>query len=205
MYRFPEDLRRAYEASPLSFVYYEISGGQPVPVLVSDGFCANVGMPRERALEWLGAGLFERLHPDDVGIMSQISRDFINHAGEYDAFFRCRVGEKYQYFHGLGKWQAMPDGVSLAVITYANMTATKDVIREKLSAYGLFQEDRFYKDPLTGLPNINFLNEFADERVHALRLEDKRPLLMFCDVKAMNFYNNQYGFERGNALLKLVA
>ena len=33
MYTFPEDLKRASESSPLSFVYYQNIGGRAVPVL----------------------------------------------------------------------------------------------------------------------------------------------------------------------------
>ena len=60
MYTFPEDLKRAYESSPLSFVYYQNIGGRAVPVLASDGFCRNVGMDRAAVLDWLRIGMFER-------------------------------------------------------------------------------------------------------------------------------------------------
>ena len=76
MYCFPEELKKAYESSPLSFVYYQNINGRAVPVLASDGFCQNTGMSRDKVLTWLKAGLFERMHPDDVGFMSQVSGDF---------------------------------------------------------------------------------------------------------------------------------
>ena len=73
MYTFPEDLKRAYESSPLSFAYYQNIDGRAVPVLASDGFCRNAGMDREAALNWLRIGMFERMHPDDVGVVSRIA------------------------------------------------------------------------------------------------------------------------------------
>ena len=61
MYTFPEDLKRAYESSPLSFVYYQNIGGRAVPVLASDGFCRNAGMSREAVLDWLRIGRIRRV------------------------------------------------------------------------------------------------------------------------------------------------
>ena len=107
--------------------------------------------------------------------------------------------------HGLGKWQTMPDGTELAVICYANITDTQDTIREKMEQYGLFRKDRFYTDPLTELPNINYLFEFGDEKISAIRAEGRTPMLVYCDVDSMQSYNNQYGVKEGDALLRLIA
>ena len=167
MYTFPSDLKQAYESSPLSFVYYQNIDGQAVPVLVSDGFCSNTGTSRENVLEWLQMGLFERIHPDDVGLVAQISEDFLYRRGPYDIVFRCRIETadsvaysrsdpvRYIRIHGFGKWQTMPDGTELAVIGYTNLSATQQVNRESKELYTLLRQDRFYTDPLTGVPNIN--------------------------------------------------
>ena len=84
MYKFPEDMKKAYESSPLSFVYYQNIDHKAVPILASDGFVRNTGLNREDALAWLKVGMFERMHPDDVGVVSQISDDFLHHRGSYD-------------------------------------------------------------------------------------------------------------------------
>ena len=205
MYCFPEDLRKAYESSPLSFVYYQKIGGKAVPVLASEGFVKNTGMPRERVLEWLGAGLFERMHPDDVGVVSRISDDFLNRRGPYDVAFRCRIGNRYELIHGFGKWQTMPDGTELAVIGYVNMAQTREIMLSFVQGYAIFQKDRFYTDPLTELPNINYLHEFAGERANVIRGDGKTPAVIYVDVASMQSYNNQYGFGEGDRLLCQVA
>ena len=51
MYQFPECVKKAYENSPLSYVYYQVLDGKAVPVLVSNGFCKNTGIGRENAAE----------------------------------------------------------------------------------------------------------------------------------------------------------
>ena len=204
MYIFPEDMRRHYESSPLSFVYYEVTDEKAVPLLASDGFCKNVGVDREHLFQWLSSGMFERMHPDDVGVVGKISRDFMRHEGPYDVIFRCRLGGDYQYIHGYGQWQRMPDGEELAVIGYLNVTETKDKMITVTQNYDLFRRDLFYTDPLTGLPNLNYFHEFADERVRVLHVQEKKPVLLFADVYSMQSYNNRYGVQEGDELLRLV-
>ena len=155
MYTFPKEMKEALERCEASFVYYQRIGDKAVPVLASDGFCRRTGMPREHVLEWLQRGLFERLYPDDVGIVSQVSDEFLRHEGPYDVVFRCRLSAieqgKYALIHGLGSWQTMPDGTELAVIAYANLSATMQTIQEKTQAYGLFQKDRFDGEAADGV------------------------------------------------------
>ena len=218
-YRFPAEIREAYENSPLSFVYYQNIDGKAVPVLASEGFCRNTGMPREVVLEWLEAGMFERMHPDDVGVVSQISDDFLNQLGPYDTVFRCRLDRslatasaknakkdnEYVYIHGIGKWQTMPDGTELAVIMYANLTVTQDTTIERLDAYMKLRHDSFYTDPLTGIPNINYLQDFGEEKIRIIRAEGNTPLVVYIDIYSMQSYNNQYGFKEGDNLIVLTA
>lgn len=204
-YTFPPDLKNAYESSPLSFVYYQNINGKAVPVLASEGFCRNTGMERSHVLKWLEMGMFERMHPDDVGLVSRVSDDFLHHRGPYDVVFRCRIGETYEFFHGFGQWQTMPDGTELAVIGYANMKSTQERMVSDSERYKMFQKDRFYTDPLTGLPNINYLHEFANEKLEVIWSEGSTPVLIYSDVDSMQYYNNQYGFEQGDKLLCLIA
>ena len=201
----PPEMRIAYENSPLSFVYYENVNGKAVPILASGGFCKNAGFDREHVMEWLEAGLFERMHPDDVGVVSKVSDDFLNQRGPYDVVFRCRLGGQYHFIHGFGQWQTMPDGTEYAVIGYVNVTQTKEGMLTLEETYNMFQEDRFYTDPLTGLPNINYLHEFASEKANVIRTEGGTPVIVYADVEAMQSYNNQYGFREGNDLLRLIA
>jgi len=204
MYIFPEELRRAYESSPLSYVYYQNIDGRAIPVLASDGFCQNTGMSRDRVLTWLEAGLFERMHPDDVGFMSKVSEDFLNNRGLYDVVFRCRIGKGYISIHGFGKWQTMPDGTELAVIGYANISETKEVQLTVAESYQLFRKDQFYIDAITGLPNLNYLKQFADERINALWAAGTTPAVIYFDIRSMATYNMEYGYAKGDELVQLT-
>ena len=220
MYIFPEEMRKTYESSPLSFVYYQNLDDRPVPILASEGFCRKTGMKREHVLTWLATGMFERMHPDDVGVVSKVSREFMHRSGPYDIVFRCRIASVdpdpaapgdakrepvYVPIHGYGQWQTMPDGTELMVISYANLSETQEVLREKMEQYGLFQRDRFYSDPLTELPNINYLHEFGEEKIGTIRADGCTPMVIYTDVCSMQAYNNKYSFREGDKLLCLVA
>ena len=205
MYIFPDDVRKVYEGMPSAFVYDQYIDGKVVPLLVSDGFCEMVGLDREHAMAWFKEGQFERLHPDDVGRVVRVSVDFANHRSGYDLIFRTRHEDGYHIIHAVGRWQTMPDGTELALLSYSDLTQNFDAMSGTLEDYHLFRSDEFYTDPLTGLPNINYMIQFADERVHAIRTLGKTPVLIYADVISMHYYNSQYGFEKGNDLLKLIA
>ncbi len=120
MYQFPNEIRRAYEAQPVALVYDQLIDGKVVPLLVSDGFCELVGLDRIHAMEWFKNGQFERLHPDDVGRVSRVSVEFANKQSDYDLVFRTRHTDGYHVLHAVGKWQIMPDGTELALLTYSD-------------------------------------------------------------------------------------
>lgn len=205
MYTFPSELRKAYEAQPIAFVYDQFVDGKVVPLLVSDGFCELVGMDREHAMTWFSKGQFERLHPDDVGRVARVSSEFANHRSGYDLIFRAKHADGYHMLHAIGAWQTMPDGTELALLTYADLTANYDAMSGAAEDYHVFREDHFFTDPLTGLPNLNYLNQYADERVHALRICEHRAVIVYADMIAMHYYNSQYGYQKGNDLLRQVA
>ena len=205
MYTFPADLREAYERQPVPFVYYEYVDDKVVPLLVSDGFCSQLGEPRERLMKHLESVLFERIHPDDAGRVASITNDFARRESGYNCFFRTRRGDGFHDIHAVGSWQTMPDGKELAVIIYVDVTESNEEIMAMIQEYQLRQKDRIYSDPVTGLPNINYLREFASERVQALRMDGKRAVLLYSDVDSMHFYNTQYGFPEGDELLRLIA
>ena len=202
---FPEELRRAYESSPLSFVYYQNIGGRAVPVLASDGFCQRTGICRDKVLSWLEAGLFERMHPDDVGFMSKVSEDFLHKRGPYDVVFRSRIGKGYISIHGFGQWQTMPDGTELAVIGYANISETKEGQLKISEKYQMFQRDRYYIDAVTGLPNLNYLRQFGNERINTLWTANVTPAIIYFDLRSMAAYNAEYGYAKGDELIQLTA
>ena len=205
MYHFSDELRKAYESMTVPLVIYQFENEKVIPLLVSDGFCRLVGLDHEKACQMMGASQYDRIHPDDAGKVARVSDDFAHHRSGYDQLIRCRHEDGYHLLHVIGYWQTMPDSTELAFLTYTDVSESKKLIEDSALKYLLFQQDQFYRDPLTGLPNINYMHEFADERVQAIRAEGKTPVLIYSDVNSMQFYNNQYGFTEGDELLLLIA
>jgi len=205
MYTFPQTLRAAYEALPIPLVIDQLIDGQVVPLLMSQGFCKLVGMDREKAMAWFSRAQFERLHPDDVGNVARVSEEFAHHRSEYNLVFRSMHPDGYHYIHAVGAWMTMPDGTELAVITYTDISDAGRAITALTEQYNLFRQDVFYTDPMTALPNMNYFVQFGDERLHSLRIHGQTPVLVYFDVNSMQSYNNQYGFEKGDDLIRLIA
>ena len=65
--------------------------------------------------------------------------------------------------------------------------------------------DSFYTDPLTGLPNINYLHQNGHERIQTLWDKGMTPVFIYFDLDSMQSYNSNYGFKAGDELLKLAA
>lgn len=61
----------------------------------------------------------------------------------------------------------MSDGTELAFVHYLDLTASAAYISEASQKYHKEQEDHLYIDPLTKLPNINYLHEFGEEKIKA--------------------------------------
>ncbi len=194
-----------YESMRVPFVFYQHIDHKVLPVLVSDGFCDQMNMDREKLMKLLSAGQYDTIHPDDAGRLLQITRGFAEHRNPYDVFFRSRHQDGYHYIHSVGYWHTMPDGTELALLTYQDLSSSGEEFLKLDEKYHLSRQDLFYRDPLTGLPNINYIQEFGNERVHTLRVDGKTPVLVYSDVDSMQFYNNQYGFAKGNELLCLIA
>ena len=207
MFSFSEEVRTAYEAMPVPLAYFQKDGDRIVPILVSDGLCKLMNADRPALIERLCSSMFERVHPDDAGRIARTVRDFAAHLSGYNVVYRSnyRGDEGYRYIHSVGRYQDTPDGSDLAVFVYTDISDNEGERNELVANYELSQRDRFYTDPITDLPNINFLHEFAEDKVQTIRNSGNKPVLIYFDVNGLRSYNAQYGFEQGDELLRLVA
>ena len=207
MYQFPPDARKALEAMPLPIAYYQKDGDRIVAILVSDGLCKMMGAERDKVINHLNSGLLDRVHPDDAGRIARIIREFSNHLCGYDVIYRGKYSQNddYHYIHSIGHFQTAPDGTELAIFAYTDMSDSQSESNMLVENYTLFQKDQFYSDSVTGLPNINYVHEFADEKVNKIRACGHPVALIYFDIRGLRSYNNQYGYEKGDELLHLVS
>lgn len=207
MYIFPDEVRKAYESMPVPLAYYQLIDGRIRAILVSDGLCKMMGAERDHLIELLNDALFERVHPDDAGRLTRVVREFAQRLCGYDVIYRGKYDPNgdYHYIHSIGRFQPTPDGSDLAVFVYTDISESESESAMLVENYTLFQKDQFYSDPVTGLPNGNFLHEFSEEKTDKLRRSGKTPAIYYFDVNGLRSYNNQYGYARGDDLLRLVA
>ena len=206
MYQFSEKGRQALEQVSLPLVFFQNIDGQNIPLLVSDGLCSLLGIPRDQILKEQRWSKFDRVHPEDAGKISEAVKSFWRKESNYDVVYRTRYADNtYHYIHSVAFWWPMEDGNELILVIYLDLHKWSAEVKQAADRYELFQQDRFYTDPLTGLPNINYLNQFADERVNMIRTHGGSPALIYTDTRSLQFYNNQYGFTRGNELICLIA
>ena len=206
MYQFSEAGREALEKLSLPMAFFQDRDGRNIPLLVSDGFCGLLGITREQMMKEQQSSKFDRIHPEDAGRISQAVRNFWKKKGNYDVVYRVRYADNsYHYVHSVAFWWPVSSGEELIVVIYLDLHKWADEVAQLADSYELFQKDFFYTDPLTGLPNINYLNQFADERIELIRTHERTPVVIYTDTRSLQFYNNQYGFSRGNDLLCLIA
>ncbi|MGI6057131.1 MAG: EAL domain-containing protein [Bilifractor sp.] len=206
MYQFEKEVRAILEKQTMPFAIYQVVDGNVVTVLVSDGFCDMRKDNREHLVSALDLSMFERVDKQDAGMLAKLGKKFANHEGSYDIVYRSSdENGKMRPVHTVGYWQTMPDGTELAFLYYTDLSKSDELVKQTTERYKNFTNDHFYSDPLTQLPNSNFLHEFGDEKINAIRLHGSQPVFIYYDVIAMQNYNNQYGYDAGNDLLRVIA
>ena len=206
MYPFTDQERKMLEQLTLPLAFFQNEKGQNIPLLVSDGFCQMLGISREWVMKEQKGSKFVRVHPEDVGRVAHAVRSFWKKESDYDVLYRVlRADQTYHYIHSVAFWWPMPDGAEMILVIYLDLEKWSEEMLKNANRYGVFQQDRFYTDPLTALPNLNYLHHFADERANAIRAHGGTPVLIYTDTHSMQFYNNQYGFSHGNDLLCVIS
>lgn len=199
--------RRVFEATRIPLAFYSYQDGKVVTDLVSDGYCQMVGFKRDRLTALLDNSMFSRVHPDDAGRLASIGERFARKQCKYDVLYRTRVAKSsdYRYMHTVGFWQTMADGSEEAILLYTDISESFSDVDKLRRDYERMQNDQYYKDSVAEIPNLNYAKQFADEKINSIWAADGEPAIMYFDVRTMASYNVEYGYAKGDELLKLVA
>ncbi len=204
-----ESERAVFERSELPLAVCSLRDDRIRADVVSDGLCASFRLDREAMHAALRAGMRDHAHPDDLGWVHDANNAFIHgETPELNVVFRNRAageGSDYRLILCAGRWQTMADGTKAAVMVYLDLECAETGIARLFTAFGESQADLIYKDPVTGLPNLNYLRQFGDERINHFWIRDKQPVLIYFDVKNMHGYNVANGYTNGDRLMKLIA
>ena len=199
--------RAIYEKMQLPIVIYDYSNGKLHAELISEGLCNVANNERQAFLDQLNKDIYYQVHPDDIGWLKRDIENFLHRLSSLDTVFRNRINKigGYCMIHAIGKWQVMNDGSEMVFISYYDMLNPEEKIA-KLFSYG--EHDKYeilYRDVITGLPNLNYLRQFSGERLEMIRSDGKEPVLIYIDVKNLHEYNIQYGYAKGDEILRLFA
>ncbi|MBQ6502776.1 MAG: EAL domain-containing protein [Flexilinea sp.] len=204
---FSEDNRKFFEAMTIPLAYFGKEDGKIKAILVSDGLCEMMKTGRDALIDSLNFGMFDRIHPDDSVRITRIVREFAQHLCGYDVIYRAKYAQDddYHYVHSIGRFQHTDDGSDLALFVYTDVSESESASRMLVDNYKMFQKDHFYSDSVTDLPNLNFLLEFSDDILTKIRGNGHTYALTYFDVIGLRYYNNQYGFSRGDELLRQIS
>ena len=67
------------------------------------------------------------------------------------------------------------------------------------------EKDSRYYDALTGLPNIDYYRQRAEKALEIIRARGENPSIIYTDIQGMRRFNDNFGFEAGDQLLKRCA
>ena len=207
LYTFDSARRKDFEMLKIPLGIYQYVNGRSNVLLISDGLCELVGRERSDLMSGLNESMFRNVHPDDAPRIAQIGERFACHESpDYDVIYHVRVKDgSWHIFHTIGNWQVMEDGTQLAFLYYTDMSQSTDQIKKLSEGFEDQMKSRVYRDELTGLPNLNYFYEFAQEFCAASRQNREEPVLVQFCLGQLNDYNALYGFKEGDRLLQNTA
>lgn len=205
LYQIPEDMRKLYESFPFPFAIVQVvEGSGYVTLLVSDGLCALFGEKRAQLATYLTGKGYSRTHPDDAGNLMHAASQFTK-VPEQSVICRMIVGGSYHPILFHEKEHIMPDGTPLYFVEYSDLDAERVSSSRSYSDYVENQQEYYLKDYTTGIPNINYFQQFSKGRLRSLLQAGITPAVIFFDIEGMHSYNDRYGYTEGDRLLKTLA
>ena len=213
-YRFEGDQQALMERMPMPFAVFQLVDKRIETLVVSDGFCDLLGaVSRESAYAAMNRNTYQNVHPDDVARVADAVYRFVRDGGDFDSIYRLRVENRRDYVvvHAFGKHVVMPTGERLAQIWYADEGEYSDeaasrgaTLNQSLSK-ALHQDSVMkasYYDNLTGLPNMTYFFELAEQGKSAMVNRGEDPVLLYMDLSGMKYFNQKNSFAEGNKLLQ---
>lgn len=205
LYTFSPEIREAYERLKFPFTVYQFIDGESFVLLVSDGYCAMKEIDRDAVPLYQPKRFYGGVHPEEFGRVTEMEEKFIREQSDWNVIYRSKnlADGTYHEIHAVGAFYTMEDGSKLAFITYRDLS--RENPEKSISYTTTAQMERCFIDPVTRLPNIECYHKFADEAMMKMFAAGRAAACIYIDVDGMRFYNEEYGFEEGNRLLRLIA
>jgi diguanylate cyclase len=180
--------KRSFDSSTNRGLYLSYVGSEPDPDARHAEISGQLHGLLSTAQEYLGRSLADnRAHVEALdGVASQIGQD-----GDPRAIIEALVGE-------------LSKAVSRATNLEAHFNASLQEL-EKIRGHLAAAEERSKTDALTGLANRHALDEFLRTTQMAV-MESGKPLSIFLiDIDHFKAFNDKFGHQFGDQVLKLIS
>ena len=174
---------------------------------VTDGLCDLVRAKREDLIASCNNSFYGNVHTDDVHWVHEAILRFKREHSHLDVIIRYkrRLRDDYMLLHVIAKWQRMEDGSEMVLFAFDDMRNTESSFNGIFNSYDNVLKEMIYTDSTTGLPNLIFVRQIADDKVHKLMACGDKAALIYVNVNAMHSYNTRFGYEKGDELMRLIA
>ncbi|QFJ55965.1 EAL domain-containing protein [Pseudobutyrivibrio xylanivorans] len=215
-YEFDPIEREALERLNIAMAIYQFLDKRVTTLLVTDGLCQMMAMPREDVITLLNEDMYRDTHPDDKARVADAALKFASGGESFDCVYRTmsHLLNDYVILHSHGAHFFTKDGTMLSSTIYMVEglgSNSKNPLTEHLASN--FRDimkkeslirDNFY-DTLTGLPNMSYFLQLADAGKKNILSEGFTPGIIFIDLTGMKFFNEKYGLREGDNLLVACA
>jgi len=216
-YEFSAEKRSALENLRQAFAVYQFIDKRVVTLLLSDGFLELFGYEdREEAVDDMDNNMYKDTHPDDVARIADAALHFATKGGKYEVIYRTKAKDDsgYKIVHARGEHVFTEDGTRLAQIWYTDEGTYVDELNLNIGDISRTLSNTLHElsnsvnsqfDLLTGLPNMNYFFDLANEVKTKIGENGQQPMMLYCDLKGMRFYNTKHSFAQGDEMLQQFA
>ena len=202
------------EQSSIPFTVFQFIDNRTVPLVFSKGFLKLFDLKRDDVRSLMDFDMFRDVHPDDkAGAANAVFR-FAAENEPCNIIYRVNIQGDYWIIHARGEYIYPEPDVRLGIVWFANegrygsdpsgngsdlaQTFSKVIPGETLNY-------KNYYDRLTGLPNMTGFLELAEPVRKSMAANGNQPAIVFFNINGMKFYNRNYGFNKGDHLLRQFA
>ncbi len=216
-YQFEPTVMRELERLRVPLAVYQFLEKRVVTIMLSDGFCELFGFDdKNEAYYMMDNDMYRDAHPDDAPRIADEAFRFATEGGKYEVVYRTLTNRRdsYKIIHAIGEHVYTDDGVRLAYVWYTDEGSytTEQDTRRKLVNEAFrraLQKESLIKslsyDYLTGLPEMSYFFELADEWRRPRLARQETVALLFMDLCGMKYFNRKYGFAEGDNMLRRFA
>ncbi len=207
------------ENSTVPFAIYQFIDGHVVTIAISSGFCKLFDCPDfKEAYAIADNDMYRDVHPDDIARISEAALRFATGGKNYDVVYRSKIHGNYKVIHAKGV-HFFKEGHRLSHVTYFDEGEFSEDDFKSQGEGGDFSLNFLYSkavrensaqqkvqyDYLTGLPSMSHFFELAETTEKNMLERGENPVMLFCDLNGMKYFNMKYGFSEGDKLIRSFA